>query len=63
MDHTEATISQRYYRPNIRDEILNHMRVFKTCQKNKKYGHIPANEAEAISWDILSVDLIVPYNI
>ena len=36
-----------------------------TCHKNKKqnlkYGNLPAKEAQAIPWDRLLVDLIIPY--
>ena len=67
MDNTKSTIIQHYYWPNLRNEIRNHMKVFKTCQKNKKknnkYDHLPAKEAEAISMGILSVDIIGRYEI
>ena len=64
---TEANISQHYYWTNLTDNILTHIKVCDTFQKNKKqnfkYGKLPAEEAEAIPWDRLSVDLIVPYKI
>ena len=67
MDSTEATISQHYYWPQFTDGIRTHIKVCNTSQKNKKqnfkYGELPAKEAEAIPWDILSVDLIGPYKI
>ena len=48
----EATIIQHYYWSNLRDNICIDVKVFNTCQKNKKqnlkYGKLPANEAEAI---------------
>ena len=64
MDITEATISQHYYWPQLRDNIRTHINVCNTCQKkmkqNFKYGKLSAKEAEAIPWDRLSVDLIGP---
>ena len=63
----EATISHHYYWPQLRGDICTHIKVCKTCHKNKKktlkYVKLPAKEAEAIPWDILSVDIIGPYEI
>ena len=67
MDCTEATISQHYYWPQLKDNICTHIEVCKTCQKNKKqnfkYGKLHSKEAEAIPWDRLLVDLRGPYKI
>ena len=67
MERTEATLCQHYYWPESRDTIRAHIKKCTTCQKNKKinkkYGYLPAKEAEAIPWDRLSVDLIGPYKI
>ena len=66
-EHTEATISQHYYWPNLRDNKRTHIKVCNTYQKNRKqnlrHGKLPAKEAETIPWDRLSVDLIGPYKI
>ena len=52
MERTEATISKHYNWTHLRDDILTHIKVCKTCQKNKKhnleYGELTAKEAEAI---------------
>ena len=63
-NRTEATISWHYYWPQLSDNIRTHIKVCKTCHKNKKqnfkYGKLPAKEADTIPWEILSVDLIGP---
>ena len=43
-ERTEATINQHYYCPNLSKDIGNHIKVFNTCQKErrKKYGNLPA---------------------
>ena len=66
MDFTEATSSQHYYWPSSREKIRTHIKVCKKCQKNrkkKKYGHLLTKELEAITWDILLVDLIGKYKV
>ena len=49
---TKITYSHHYASPNLRDNIRIHIKVGKTCQKNKKqnlkYGKLTAKEAEAI---------------
>ena len=46
---TEATISQNYYWPQLRDNIRTHINVCTICQKNRKknlkYGKLPAKES------------------
>ena len=64
-ERTEATISQYYYWTHLRDNIRTHIKVCKTCYKNRKhnlkYGKLPAKEAEAIPCDRLLVYVICPY--
>ena len=66
-EYTEATIIQHYYWNKLREDIRTHIKVCDTFQKNKKpnltYGKLPAKEAEAIPWDRLLVDIILPYKI
>ena len=66
-ERTYDTISQHCYWPHLRENIPNHIKICKNCQKNKKqnrkYGKLPAKEAETIPWDRLLVDLIGPYRI
>ena len=67
MDCTGDSISQHQFWPKCRDNILNQIKVCKTCQRNKKqvlkYGYLPAQEAKSIPWYRLLVDIIRPYNI
>ena len=67
INRTEETISQHLWWPKMRDHITNSVATCKSCQRNKrrhkKYGHLPAKEAEAKPWDKLCVDLIGPYTI
>ena len=63
----KSNFSQHYLWPNLRDNIRTRFKVCNSCQKNKKQnlkcGKLPAKEAEAIPWDRLFVDVIVPYKI
>ena len=34
-EHTQATISKHYYRPNLRDYIRTHIKVCKNFQRNR----------------------------
>ena len=56
MDCTEATISQHYFWPNLRDNIRKQIKVDINYQRNKKkglkYGYLLAKEVDAIPWDI-----------
>jgi hypothetical protein len=51
----------------MRDQITNDISTCAICQtqkkQSKKYGLLPENEAEAMPWDRLCVNLIGPYNI
>mmetsp|Transcript_2824 Transcript_2824/g.7823 ORF Transcript_2824/g.7823 Transcript_2824/m.7823 type:complete len:1452 (-) Transcript_2824:296-4651(-) len=63
----EATIRQLFYWPGLKAEIADHCKSCKQCQlskKNrKKYGHLPAKQAETNPWERVNVDLIGPYTI
>ena len=67
MDRTEAIIYQHYYCPGIINAFWTEVTNCDTCQRtkwsNKKYGKLPAKEAEEIPWNKLWVDLIGPYTI
>ena len=67
MDCTNTTISQNYYWPKVRDDICTHIMVFRTVNNNKKQSLkqklLSAKEAEAIPWDISTVDHVSPYKI
>ena len=62
---TKITYSHHYASPNLRDNIRTHVKVCKTCHKNKKqnlkYGKLTAKKEEYIPLDTLLVDLICPY--
>jgi hypothetical protein len=64
---TEQTIRQQFWWPNLRDTVHELCSKCDTCQRtkrtSKKYGHLPAKEAEADPWEVLCVDLIGPYTI
>lgn len=64
---TEQTLRQQYWWPNLRDDVHEVCSKCDTCQRtkrnSKKYGHLPAKEAEADPWETLCVDLIGPYTI
>ena len=67
MERTESTINKQYYWNNLRYDISICIKVCNTCQKNNKqnfnYVKLPAKEAEAIPWEIFSLDIIGPYKI
>ena len=64
---TEETIRQHLYWPDLRVDVRQYIKTCDTCQRfkkqQKKYGHLPAKDAEAVPWDRLCVDLIGPYTI
>jgi hypothetical protein len=64
---TEQTIRQQFWWSNLRNDVHNICSKCDTCQRakrtTKKYGHLPAKEAEADPWEVLCVDLIGPYTI
>jgi hypothetical protein len=63
----EATIRAVYDWPRIREQVHAYCRTCDKCQRNKKqrkkYGHLPAKEAEALPWKRVNVDLIGPYTV
>ena len=64
----EATIGQLYWWPSMNKDIMQHVKTCRECQKckkvRKKYGHLPAKEAEpAIPWNRVNVDLIGPLTV
>ena len=67
INRTEESIGQHLWWPKMRDQITQFVQSCPTCQKNKrkqkKYGHLPPKEAEAIPWDKMCIDLIGPYTI
>ena len=64
---TEESIRQNFEWKGMRPMIRRIFRACPTCQKskasNKKYGKLPAKQAEEHPWDTLCVDLIGPYKI
>jgi hypothetical protein len=64
---TEQTLRQYLWWNNLRNDVHDVCTKCHICQKtkrtNKKYGHLPAKEAESTPWDVLCVDLIGPYTI
>ena len=64
---TEQTIKQHMTWPNMRQMVHKTVQTCPICQKNKKqrkkYGHLPAKQAEFQPWDHLCVDMVGPYKI
>jgi RNase H-like domain found in reverse transcriptase/Integrase zinc binding domain len=65
---TEATIAQHLHWSGMREHIKNECSTSHVCQltkrTKKKYGQLPAKEAEATPWERLCVDMVIgPYNI
>ena len=62
MDRTEAMICQRFYLPDIRDDVRKEVTNCDTCQHTKwskiKYGKLPDKEVEEITWKKLFLYLI-----
>ena len=62
---TEQTIRQHFTWKNLRHHVAQVCSRCHTCQRTKKskkkYGHLPAKEAEAEPWEKLCVDLIGPH--
>ena len=67
MNRTHETIAQHSYWPKLKDDCENLVKHCPTCQRNKRkaksYGLLPPQNAEAIPWDHLCIDLIGPYTI
>ena len=66
-NRTELTIRQHFWWKGLQQDVYD---VCKTCANfhrnkcySKKYGHLPPKEAEAQTWDQVTVDLIGPYTI
>ena len=64
---TEQTIRQHFTFKGMRDLVRNICSKCANCQKSKKhqkkYGHLPAKQAETNPWETLCVDLIGPYSV
>src|SRR5687768_8572378 len=67
MNRTEETIYQHLWWPAMREQITAYVQACPTCQKNKwkhkKYGHLPAKEAEEQILDKMCINLIGSYKI
>ena len=66
-DRTFRTISQHFYWKGLAKDVEKFCKKCPICQttkvSKKKYGLLPAKEAEATPWYQLCVDLIGPYKI
>jgi hypothetical protein len=62
-----ATINQTLWWPSLRKDVEQLVRTCRSCQlnkktKNRKYGHLPAKEAEdSEPWKRVNVDMIGPF--
>jgi hypothetical protein len=63
----EATLREIYTWSNLRTHVHEFCRTCDKCQlskkQRKKYGHLPAKQAETTPWKRVNVDLIGPYKI
>ena len=61
----ELTLGQHFHWKNMRKDIQRMCGRCHTCQltkpKQKKYGHLPEKQAEAVPWQTVCIDLIGPY--
>ena len=64
---TELTIAQHFCWKGMRNTVLAVCKKCPTCQRNKtswkKYGELPAKEAEITPWKTLHIDTIGEYKI
>jgi hypothetical protein len=68
MTRLEATLRETMTWPNMRKDILSHVRTCPQCQKYKrvrpKYGKLPEKQAEdAKPWKRVDLDMIGPYEV
>ena len=63
----EATIRQAFTWSGLQPQVERWCKMCKNCQlfkkQRKKYGHLPAKEAETVPWECVNVNLIGPYTI
>jgi len=61
------TIQSTMYWSKMREDIDKYVKTCEVCQltkkQRKKYGHLPAKQAEVKPWKRVNVDLIGPYTI
>jgi hypothetical protein len=67
INRTEETFGQHLWWPKMQAHISNYVQICPLCQRNKrrqkKYGLLPPELAEATPWDKPCVNLIGPYKI
>lgn len=64
----EATLRQTLTWPNLQKDVKQHVRTCRKCQlckkQRKKYGHLPAKEAENPEpWNRVNIDMVGPYTV
>ena len=63
----ENTIRRIFYWPGMRTQIEHYVKTCHECQVSKKgrrkYGHVPAKQAETKPWSRVNVDLIGEYTV
>jgi hypothetical protein len=67
MTRMEETIKVNFYWPGMGQDIRAYVKSCHQCQmakkQKKKYGKLPAKEAETTPWKRVNVDLIGPYTV
>ena len=63
----EQTIHNIFHWKGLRKDVQQYCKTCKVCQmckkQRKKYGHLPAKEAETELWSRVNVDMIGPYSV
>jgi len=63
----EETIKQHFTWKKLREDVEAHVKTCRKCQltkkPKKKYGHLPARQADTVPWKRVNVDLIGPYTV
>ena len=66
MKRMEWTIHQQLIWPGLSNDIENYAKTCHQCQIakiHKKYGHLPAKDANITPWHTLCLDQIGPYSV
>ena len=67
-DHMEKTLNATLTWAGLHSDVTNYVRTCRKCQlckkQRKKYGHLPAKEAEPpLAWNRVNVDMVGPYTV
>jgi hypothetical protein len=67
MNRMEETMKVNFYWPGMFEDIRAYVKSCHQCQiakkQKKKYGKLPAKQAETTPWKRVNVDLVGPYTV